>query len=300
MQNWDDLRVFLAVARTGSLTGAGQRLRLDAATIGRRISRLEDTTGTALFVRSPQGYTLTETGQALTNSAEAAEAVMEQANGQLNGGHGLTGTIRIGAPDGCASFLLPQVSAEIAAENPGLDVQILALPRVADLARREADIAIAVSPPKTARLLVERLADYRLSLVASKAWVATNGLPADLRSLRGHRVVGYIPEFLYDAELDHLGELGLPRVGLASNSVVVQLNWARAGVGVAVMHDFALASAPDLGRILGQEVAIRRTYWMLRPAGSDKDARLSRFAARLAQGVQAELNRLESHIRDFS
>lgn len=299
MRNWDDMRVFLAVARVGSLTAAGQRLRMDAATVGRRITRLELETGTVLFVRSPQGFTLTEAGQALTGPAEAAEAAMVQANSRVTGSAGLTGTIRVGAPDGCANFLLPQVCARIGAANPGLDVQILALPRVADLARREADIAITVSRPQTGRLLAEELTQYRLSLAASEDWVAANGLPGSLAELRGARMIGYIPEILFDAELDYLSGLGLTGVPLASNSVSVQLNWVRAGAGVAVVHDFALPMAPELGRLLSHEVALTRTYWMLRPWGAAKDARLERFARQLRDGVRAELNHLEGRIRDF-
>ncbi len=294
------MRVFLAVARAGSLTGAGQRLRMDAATVGRRIARLEHATGAALFVKSPQGYTLTEAGQALTGPAEAAEAAIGDATAGVTGGHELTGTIRIGAPDGCANYLLPQVCARIAEANPGLEVQIVALPRVADLARREADLAITVSRPKTGRLMAEKLTDYRLSLVASEAWVVANGLPGGLEALKTARMIGYIPEILFDAELDYLSELGVTRVTLASNSVSVQLNWVRAGAGLAVVHDFALPSAPELGRVLSRDVALTRTYWMLRPAGAEKDARLGRFAGLLRDEIRAELTRLETQIRDFS
>lgn len=299
MRNWDDMRVFLAVARTGSLTGAGQRLRLDAATVGRRIARLEDVTGASLFVKSPQGYALTERGQALLGPAEAAEAAMDEANVRLTGGQGLTGTIRIGAPDGCANYLLPQVCAAIVDENPGLEVQILALPRVADLARREADIAITVSPPKSERLVAEALTQYRLSLVASEAWVTAHGVPSDVSALRDAKMVGYIPEILFDPELDYLATLGLPRVALASNSVSVQLNWVRTGAGLAVVHDFALPTAPELGRVLRHKIALTRKYWMLRPAGAEKDARLQRFADMLRAGIRSELSHLETKIRDF-
>ena len=147
--NWDDLRVFLAVARAEGLSGAAPRLRLDPATAGRRIARLERSLGAVLFARSPQGYTLTEAGQRLVPRAEAAEAALAGGlgDGGQDGAGRLSGTIRIGAPDGCANYLLPQVCAAIGAAHPALDIQILALPRVVNLSRREADLAITVSPP---------------------------------------------------------------------------------------------------------------------------------------------------------
>ena len=126
MQNWDDMRIFLAVARAGGLTGAAPGLKMDPATLGRRVARLEGTMGAPLFVKSPQGYALTDLGQRVRDKAAEAESALALA--QDTGQGGLTGQIRVGAPDGAANFLLPQVVAKIQADNPGLEVQILALP----------------------------------------------------------------------------------------------------------------------------------------------------------------------------
>ena len=140
--DWDDLRVFLAVARTESLSAAGKALKLDPATVGRRIARLEEALAAKLFAKSPQGYALTDAGLRLVAHAEGAEQAVAGAAEELQAGAGgLTGQIRVGAPDGCANYLLPQVCAAICDENPGLEVQIIALPRVFNLSKREADLA---------------------------------------------------------------------------------------------------------------------------------------------------------------
>ena len=125
--DWDDLRVFLAVARSESLSGAGRRLQIDPATVGRRIARLEEAVGARLFSKTPQGYALTGEGGRLLTHAERAEAAMEGAVEAVSGPEGLTGQIRIGAPDGCANYLLPQVLARICDANPGLELQVLSL-----------------------------------------------------------------------------------------------------------------------------------------------------------------------------
>jgi DNA-binding transcriptional LysR family regulator len=164
--DWDDLRVFLAVARSDGLSGAGRRLKIDPATVGRRIARLEQALAARLFAKSPQGYALTDEGLRLLDHAERAEAAMEGAREAVSGPEGLSGQIRIGAPDGCANYLLPQVLSAICDANPGLEVQIVALPRVFNLSRREADMAIGVSRPTAGRLTVQKLADYRLHLAA--------------------------------------------------------------------------------------------------------------------------------------
>jgi len=292
--NWDDLRVFLAVARAEGLSGAARGLRLDPATAGRRIARLERSLGAVLFAKSPQGYTLTEAGQRLVPRAEAAEMALVEGLGETGaGGAGrLTGTIRIGAPDGCANYLLPQVCARIGAAHPDLDLQILALPRVVNLSRREADLAITVSAPETQRLRAEKLSDYRLSLAASRGWLAEHGAPASVESLQGARMIGYIPDMIFDAELDYLARFGITRVPLASNAVSVQLNFARSGAGLAIVHDFALPAAPELVRVLQDEVRLTRTFWLVTHAGP-RDARLERLTTLLRDGMRAEIARLE-------
>jgi len=292
--DWDDLRVFLAVVRTESLSGAGKRLLLDPATVGRRIARLEDALGARLFLKSPQGYTLTDQGTGLVGHAERAESAMHGAREALTGPEGLTGQIRIGAPDGCANYLLPQVLAAICDENPGLEVQIVALPRVFNLSKREADLAIAVSRPEAGRLTVQKLTDYKLHLAASRDYLAQHPPITDLSQLNSHRQIGYIPDMIFDKELDYLSQIGAGTPPLASNSVSVQLNWLRHGAGVGVVHDFALPSAPELVKVLPDAVQLTRSFWLIRHADDARAVRLNRFASRLGDGIRKEVQRLEA------
>ncbi|MCB2125465.1 MAG: LysR family transcriptional regulator [Rhodobacteraceae bacterium] len=295
MTDWDDLRVFLAVARTESLSAAGKVLKLDPATVGRRVARLEEAMAARLFARSPQGYALTEEGQRLLVHAIRAEQAVAAANEEVRGAPGqLSGQIRIGAPDGVANFLLPQVSARICDDNPGLEVQIIALPRVFNLSKREADMAIAVSRPAAGRLTAQRLTDYHLHLAAARSYLDRHPPIRTLADLKGHRMIGYIPDLIFDKELDYLAETGLELVTLASNSVSVQFNWLRAGAGVAIVHDFALPAAPDLVRVLPDVLSLSRSFYLIRHADDRRVERLNRFAELLAVGVRRELARLEA------
>ena len=289
--NWDDLRIFLSVARTGTLSAAAKALRIDPATVGRRIERLEREMDAILFVKSPQGYLSTSAGERLVKHADAAEHAMSGALQEVRGeaDEGLTGTIRLGAPDGCATFLLPHVTQRIAAANPGLDVQVVALPRVFNLSKREADIAIGVSPPTAGRLRIKKIADYSLHLAASVAYLERH--PIESRAaLRDHRVVGYIPDMIFDRELDYLAEMGLTHVDLGSNLVSVQLGWLRAGAGIGVVHDFVLPDAPELRLILPAQLHLVRTFWLIRHADDARVARLNRFAALLTDELRAEIS----------
>lgn len=293
MMDWDDLRVFLAVARSESLSAAGRRLKVDPATVGRRIARLEDATGAGLFVKSPQGYALTEAGARLLPHAEAAERATLGAEECLSGPGGLTGQIRLGAPDGCANYLLPQVLARICDANPGLEVQLVALPRVFNLSKREADMAIAVSRPETGRLTVQKLTDYRLHLAGSRSYLDANPVSGADR-LHQHRFVGYIPDLIFDKELDYLAEIGAPPVTYSSNSISVQLNFLRQGAGLGIVHDFALPAAPELVRVLPDQISLTRAFWLIRHADDGRVARLTRFAEILIREARAEMTRLEA------
>jgi DNA-binding transcriptional LysR family regulator len=292
--DWDDLRIFLAVARTESLSGAGRRLKVDPATVGRRIQRLEEAMGARLFAKGPQGYTLTEEGGRLLSPAERAEAAMEAATDALSGPEGLSGQIRVGAPDGCANYLLPQVIAQICDDNPGLEVQIVALPRVFNLSKREADMAISVSAPTAGRLSVQKLTDYRLHLAASADYLARTAPIRTRDDLKGRRVIGYIPDMIFDKELDYLAEIGAEAVPLASNSVSVQFNWVRAGAGIAIVHDFAIPSASGVVKLLTDQISLTRSFYLIRHLDDRRSDRLNRFAEALGQGLRREVARLES------
>lgn len=288
--DWDDMRIFLSVVREESLSGAARRLKIDPATVGRRIARLERAMDAVLFVKSPQGYLPTEAGERLRVHAEAAESAMTGAMADVRReAQGLTGTIRIGAPDGCATFLLPHVTRRIVAENPGLEVQVVALPRVFNLSKREADMAIGVSRPAAGRLRLQKIADYRLYVAASRGYLEASPKIRDRSDLGTHPVVGYIPDMIFDRELDYLAELGLTRVDFASNLVAVQLGWLRSGAGIGVVHGFALADAPELEKILPDQLCLTRTFWLMRHADDARVTRLNRFAAALAEGLRNEI-----------
>lgn len=293
--NWDDMRLFLAVARERSLSAAGKALRLDPATVGRRIQRFETALQATLFVKSPQGYALTEAGTQLRDRAEIAERAMRSAVADLPAqSDQLKGQVRIGAPDGVANFLLPQVCSRIVAENPELDIQVVALPRVFNLSKREADMAIAVSAPTAGRLIVQKIVDYQLHLAASETYLAAHPPINAPEDLSNHRMIGYIPDMIFDRELDYLADLGITRVPLASNSVSVQLNFIRQGAGLGVAHDFALPSASGVRLVLPDQIEINRAFYMIRHEDDRRNTRLTRLAELLSGGLRNEVLRLES------
>ncbi len=292
---WDDMKVFLAVARESSLSGAGRILKMDPATVGRKISRFEEALDTTLFVKSPQGYALSAAGDRLLVHAEAAEQAMRAAQEALTGpSDTLSGQIRIGAPDGCANYILPQVCAKIGEENPDLDIQIVALPRMINLSRREADMAVTVSMPTAGQLLVQKICDYRLHVVGSRHYLKDHPPIEKAADLKEHRIIGYIPDTIFDKELDYLSDLGIERVALASNSVSVQIKMVAQGTGLCVAHDFTLPFHRPLRKILTKEISLSRSFYMVRHQSDQRSERLNRFAEALSRGMRDEVARLEA------
>ena len=191
--NWDDIRIFLAVARTGQLLGAGRRLGMNHATVSRRISALEQAMETRLIDRRTNGCSLTSEGEAFLLSAERMEAEMLDAQskvGMVN--RSISGTVRIGTPDGFGvAFLAPRLGA-LADRHPHLKIQLVPVPHAFSLSQREADIAIAIERPVEGRLICKRLTDYTLGLYASSDYLARHGTPQRPEDLRTHRLISYV------------------------------------------------------------------------------------------------------------
>jgi DNA-binding transcriptional LysR family regulator len=293
--NWDDMRVFLAVARLEILSKAARTLNMDPATVGRRILRLEQALGVTLFAKSPQGYGLTRDGARLLSHAQEAEAAMTMGvAGMSDEDDSLRGSIRLGAPDGCANFVLPLVLERLGRAHPDLQVQVVALPRVINLSNREADLVISVSAPQAGRLTVQKITDYHLSLAAMAPYLEDRPKIETAGDLQDHDIIGYIPDLIFDKELDYLEHLGLDAPRFSSNSVSVQLNMVRAELGLGVVHDFCLPQEVDLRRVLPDAFRLKRSFYLVRHVSDRKVERLTRFSEALIREMKAVVAALEA------
>ncbi|MFG1292631.1 LysR family transcriptional regulator [Xanthobacter versatilis] len=293
--DWDHLRVFLAVARQGQLLAAARRLGLNHATVARRLDALEEALGAPLFDRRPAGCVPTEAGERLLPAAERVEAEMLGiAEGFRDAAADVSGTVRIGAPDGLGNYFLAAELGALAALYPDLVVELVPLPRTFSLSRREADLAIVLDRPMEGRLLVSRLIDYTLSVYAARAYLDRHGTPMSVEDLAGHVVVTGVEDLAYASALDYSGVLekhGRSRFRCAS--VMGQMEAVRAGAGIGVLHDFAAgrhleAQGPDaLVRIL-PGIGFRRSYFLLAHPDTAQVRRIAVLRDVLAQRFRAE------------
>lgn len=263
--DWNDLKFFLSIARTGKLTTAARQLDVDHTTVSRRIAALEDNLKATLFERSPQGYKLTQAGERLMGHAEFIETAAQQASSEISEADlDLTGSIRIGAPDGFGSIFLAPRLWNLCRQHPGLDVDLVAMPRQFSLSKREADMAVVLTRPSAGRLKARKLTDYVLGLFASPDYLARRPAIAKPGDLKGHRLIGYIEDLIYTPELDYLPLIEKDlKANFASTNLIAQLNATRAGAGVCVLPYFITAGMPDLVPVLPAEVRIERTFWLI-------------------------------------
>ncbi|MBY3135274.1 LysR family transcriptional regulator [Rhizobium laguerreae] len=260
--NWDDVRIFLAVARTGQILAASKRLGLNHATLSRRLTSLEEALKTRLFIRRTNGCELTAEGEVFLASAERMETEMLAVQASL--GHtdtAIAGTVRVGAPDGFGvSFLAPRMGRLIE-RHPELKIQLVPVPRSFSLSQREADIAITLERPDQGRLVSSKLTDYTLGLYASRNYLASQGAPADIDALKAHRRIGYVEDLIFTASLNFSGAVMRSwDAGFEISTAIGQTEAVRTGAGIGILHDYIARQYAELQRIL-PEVSIRRAYW---------------------------------------
>ena len=262
--NWDDVRVFLAVARAGQILGAARRLGLNHATVSRRVAALEEALGAKLFQRLTTGTELTPAGQRFLPVAERMETDMIAVRADLaSEGDEIAGPVRIGAPDGFGvAFLAPRLG-ELTARHRDLTIQLVPVPRSFSLSRREADIAITVERPAEGRLVAGKLVDYSLGLYASKDYVARFGQPQTPAELAGHRLIGYVPDLIINPSLDYANEFWREwETNYAISSALGQVEAVRSGAGIGILHTFIARSLPELMQVEAA-APIRRAYWLV-------------------------------------
>lgn len=261
--DWDDLRIFLAVARAGTVSEAARQLELDHSTVSRRLSNLETRLSIRLFDRAGRRLSINAAGAQLMRTAERLEsgllsdlAVLEAMQGSR------VGTVRIGVPEGLGVGYLAGRLGNLSEAYPEIALELVALPQNYSLAAREVDIAITLDRPEFGNIAVRKLTDYALQFFGTESYFSRHGQPGDTDDLFGHRLCGYIPQLLYTPLLDYLvfdGKRLDP--ALKSTSVVAHVEMVRSGAALGMLPVFMCAGQPELRPILDGS-RIVRSYWL--------------------------------------
>lgn len=262
-QNWNDIRFFLALSRTNSLVSAATQLKVTHSTVSRRISALETALQTKLFVRTEKGCRLTAAGEQLLPLAEKLEQTALQFHENLPGrDNQLSGTIRIGTPDGLGNCFLASRLTALQSQNPLLEVELVAVPMYYSLSKREVDILITVKKPTVDKVVAKKITHYRFGLFAARAYLEKFDPVEKLSDLAGHRFVGYIENLLYDQNLKFLEEYSPDlKASFRSSTIIAQMNALKAGAGIGVLPYFMAHTERDLVPVLPERY-IEREFWL--------------------------------------
>jgi DNA-binding transcriptional LysR family regulator len=263
-ENWDDFRYFLAVARTGTLSAAAERLGTEHTTVSRHIQSLEAELKNRLFYKSNSGYALTLAGKRIMQTAESIESAWLMSKASTDAGEQqLEGVVRIGAPDGFGSIFLTPKLHELTNLNPKLEIEVLAAPRAFSLWKGEVDIAVSLSSAAHMRVASRRLTDYRLYVYGARGYLAQAEPIQKVSDLERHPFVGYVEEGLFAPELNYLSAVSqhlTPHI--RSSALLPQVFATLGGQSLGILPAYIAAFFPTLVRILPDEVALTCSFHM--------------------------------------
>jgi DNA-binding transcriptional LysR family regulator len=289
--DWDNIRFFLSVARAGQFSAAAATMSVDTATVARRINALEKSLGTRLFDRQPTGCVLTTAGERFFQTAEEVESQILRTQGDLSRSDlEVGGAVRIAAPDGFGTiFLCPRLGA-LKIRHPRLTVQLVPITRSFSLSKREADLAVTIEPPEEGRLVARKLVDYSLHFYASRSYIGEHGLPVTTQDLSRHCLITYVPDLIFADQLTFMPEIYGPSYSrLECSTAVGQLEAARSGAGIGILHDYAAHRDPQLQLVL-PDIRFDRSYWIMTHADLQGIARVRAAMDHIIQEVR--LNKL--------
>lgn len=290
--NWDDLRFFLAVARTRTASAAARRLEVDYTTVSRRIRALELSLGALLFEKSRSaGFVLTVEGQRLLGHAETLESTLQAACEQVSGSSmELSGHLRIGCTEAFGCYFVTAQMSHFLETYPHISLDVLPVPHFVSLSRREADIAITLERPERGPYVCSKLCDYRLRLYATADYLAGHAPIHSREDLNGHSFIGYVDDLAFSPKLLYLNDL-IPGASsqLRSTSVIAHYHAALEGRAMAILPCFIAGPDPRLNEILPEEIEVTRQFWMYYSEDLRRLKRITLVAEYLR--ACAELNR---------
>ena len=288
---WDDARVFLAVARKGTLTAAARLTGGGVATVSRRIDRLEAALGVPLFVRHQTGYRLTDEGEALLPKAEALEHAAAAFESQAARESEVAGPVRLATAENLANpIIIPSLPA-LLERHPQLELEIATDVASVNLHRRDADLALRMVKPTRGNVTVRRLAALGFGLYGSAAYLTRRKQAADSGPFDHDAFIGWseAQSHLPAAQWISRSLRNRPPV-LTTTTLSAQLQAASAGLGLAILPHFL---AHDAGlRRLPVELGVDQSIWLVIHSDLAQSRRVRAVADHLATVIHAMRDRL--------
>jgi DNA-binding transcriptional LysR family regulator len=257
---WDDLPLLLAAYRTRSLTQAALAMGLNQSTTSRRLSALEETLGTRLFERTPQGLVPTDAAHRMVEAAERAEAATHDAMRAIDGiERAAAGTVRLALTDAMSVYGIVPMLPRFRARHPDIVLSLVITNEIANLSRREADIAIRFVRPQRGDLVTKRVFEGPYALFAAPGVAARPH--AELELVGWDESYEHLPE----SRWEHASGL---RVAARATTVSARVAMAIAGVGAVALPRAFAALLDGVVEIVGVDVPLRAEAWLVTHAAS--------------------------------
>jgi DNA-binding transcriptional LysR family regulator len=287
--DWNLIKSFVTVAESGSLSAAARRLASSQPTLGRHIAELEQALGVTLFRRGRRGYALTEAGSTLY---ERGKMVSEQASAfsllALGSTEAIEGTVRIAASEVVAAYVLPEITARLGMEEPGIEVEVVASNQVENLMRRDADIAIRMIRPVQNELVARKVADVPLRACAAKSYLNRRGRPREPTDLVDPALIGFDRS---DEIIRGFAEFGVPlnrsSFRFRSDNQIVLWEALRTGNGIGFGQEPLIDRDPLMEMLLPDLPLPSLPVWL----AMHRDVRSSVRIRRVADFLHEELKR---------
>jgi DNA-binding transcriptional LysR family regulator len=281
---WDDLRIALSIAESGTLSGAAAQLRLSHPTLSRRLQLIEQRLGTRLFERTPSGLQATDAGEEVRALAlrlrDEIAALERRISGRDDSGDG---PVRVTAPDAISEYLLPGVLAAVCRSHAGLQIDLRVSNEVLSLARREADIALRVTGAPQETLRGREVGVVAMAIYAPRQLAGADDMPSAAR----------LPWVGFDATLACSApgawlarNVAAENVRFRANTILSAAQAARAGIGCAVLPCFVGGSIPELVRLGPPLEGLAQPLWLLMHADVARVPRMRRASAALAEQIK--------------
>ena len=289
--DWSLYRSFLAVATEGSLSAAARRLKLTQPTIGRHIEALEAELGAALFARSQRGLTLTAMAEEMLPLAREMAAMATALKRTSSGEAGAErGVVKLTTTPTLAVEILPRILAEFALAQPEIEIEFNVDSQLADLRRRDADIALRMIRPIQSFLVRRRLGVLEFGLYAHRRYLETHGAPGEVGKQR-LRLIGFDKENTPVRSAHPLAEMALGESsGMRTDNYGVQWEFLHAGAGIAMCATVSAARYPDLVRVLPERFHMERDIWLVMHEDSRSVRRVRLLFDHLAERLAPLLN----------
>lgn len=290
--DWDNLKIFLAVVKAGSVRKGAKYLQMHHSSVVRRIENFEKQIGTKLFNRTPGGYVPTPIGESLIAKAEKIEnEVFEIERTILGGDARLTGELRISMPYGFATHLLMKDLVAFANKYPDIELELIVSYELLNLSKREADVAIRACLQSPEHLVGQRVVQYATCAYATPEYLKNKDLNHPASGCCwigwGDRITH--PEWVRNSNYPHLPAKG------RFNSEIVQLAAAKAGMGIAMMPCYLGDSESSLSRVPPGIPQPNRDIWLLTHKDLLETARVKVFMDFMSQALARKKDLLEGH-----